>query len=242
MTASKNCRNCGHAKSEHPGKAHAGRCPGEKGRGAPRYQSPDTPIYVPVEKRGLPGDGPWRILTECPSDMLHNTEYAALGRGRAPRCCCPRARYLHKVKLERWAEKKRERRASAENSEERAKRNAERLAAIKPSKMILQPYIYDFVKHPNFRGGLCTKPENLATVDKGHNIYANQRGIDDREAAKEMCRRCPLRESLCLPWITAAEDPKGSLGGVWAALDPWDRMGYKMIMVNGEVRLEEVKA
>lgn len=84
--------------------------------------------------------------------------------------------------------------------------------------------------------GLCRILANLSTADKGMNMSTSQEGVKDREAARELCSRCPARQP-CLEYVVSQETPQGSWGGVWGGLDPFNRRGRAIITVQGGTRM-----
>lgn len=89
--------------------------------------------------------------------------------------------------------------------------------------------------YPDFTGGLCTTARGRKAADIGMNDQISLKGISDRERAKALCNTgpCPIRDTVCRPWVLREESPRGSWGGVWGGLDPWNRRGEELIFVEG---------
>lgn len=150
---------------------------------------------------GLPAGGPWRVLPECTAPS-HNTVRATESK-LAP-CICPHARDLVKEKARR-------------------RHSGNILVGA-----ILTPLEHD-VRPPDFSAGLCTLPINREVVDGGFSVEGSAAAMAKRMEAKRLCYACPLQESVCDPYVRAAEHPRGSWGGVWAGRDPWERQGKRII-------------
>ena len=150
---------------------------------------------------------------ECPA-RGHNTLSWARGghSGREARCICSHAqKVLAQYREERRA---RERQQTAGRDEPRS------------------------LPRIDWKGALCSRPENVKVADGGFDERKTWLGITARTKAKELCRACPLFDSgECENWIRKAEhDDPGSLGGVYAGMDVWDRRGTPVVWVNGRWR------
>lgn len=226
MNRTKDCENCGQMKTLHAGHEYRGLCPDGSGRNY-RYRGAERAF----RDAGLSGGGPWALNPECRS-RLHNTLYAAFGRRSDFKCICPRALALGRE----WQDRQNElRRLKKESEAKRAQRNAEKIQAMRPAKMIQQPKGHTLTP-PNLAGGACTQPWSAKDVEGGFNTMASTAGIEARAAAARVCGVCPLKQA-CLDWVTAAEEPRGSWGGVWGGLDPWERMGKRIAEVDGVVKV-----
>jgi hypothetical protein len=150
---------------------------------------------------GLPGGGPWRILTNCPAPN-HNSKRAAEGRGGLGRCVCPRGLDLYRERQESQGLYR--------------KRKKERLRAegkpITPPRPGL-PRGEITIPMPDLSAGRCRKKWNISTVDAA--IMGNA-GVP---AMKQLCEDCPVLDE-CRDYVIAAERPQGSWGGVWGGLAP----------------------
>ena len=166
---------------------------------------------------GLPGGGPWAILTQCPASQ-HNSQRAASGRRDGVQCICPRAKALHKQMV--------------------ADRNTHgRSEAWRESRFLHAGSAPPSVPMPDMSRGACRTNFGQAMADRGMDISLTSQGVENREQAKGYCELyCPILER-CRSYVLAAESPKGSWGGVWGGLDPWNRRGKQVVMVNGRAEV-----
>jgi len=175
----------------------------------------------------LPGNGPWRILAECPSST-HNSVRAARahvkGHGDGTeKCICPRALSL----LAAW-------RKSSDSLE----RQRERFARMKKIRLPLQTPAPVSVRMPDLRGGVCYRPEASKASEGGMNQQASISGIRARNRAKALCDAgpCPVR-AQCRAWCLSNEQPAGSWGGVYGGLDPWNRRNLDLVVLHNKVEV-----
>lgn len=170
-------------------------------------------------QRGYP------VLAECPAGN-HNSLSAALARYQVQKCVCPRALEL----LERRLEWQRNDRARKREKGAGARTTNIKLSAVAPKPISSRTY-------PDFTGGTCTStPEGREVAQEGMNDQATLRGIAAREKAKMQCNLgpCPIRDTICRPWVFMEESPAGSWGGVWGGLDPWNRRGEEVVIIDGK--------
>lgn len=80
--------------------------------------------------------------------------------------------------------------------------------------------------------GACVTPIGIMNADRGQQTHATAEGIKGREIAKRQCWDCPVQRD-CLLFVLEHESPRGSWGGVWGGLDPFNRIGKEMIRVEG---------
>lgn len=167
---------------------------------------------------GLPGTGPWRVLAECLAER-HNSLAAADGRRSNGKCVCPHA--LELVRAKRTQDK------------ERLRVRAKSTSRIKMPH--LHPGPITAPTYPDFSGGACTTVRGREAAQAGMNEQPSMRGVNDRQRAKNLCNvgPCALRVR-CRAWVLSQEEPAGSWGGVWGGLDPWNRRGLQLIIVDGE--------
>lgn len=172
------------------------------------------------------GDGPWRILPECPAISGHNTMQAARGRAgqnnrkTEPSCICPRARQLHdeyrnfenaKRRGEQPRSLRRERRAKVKSDmAEQANRVPSYISNVKPRST---GDIADLS-----RGRCHTEADGAWQMDR---VIEGIDGAAQR-ARQELCGRCPVREA-CLEMALAHEAPAGAWGGLYGGLLPGER-------------------
>lgn len=155
--------------------------------------------------------GPWRILENCPADR-HNTAKATRDRG----CKCPRG-----VALLR-AERNRKIGVISEH------RSVVREGGKFDSQVFRRvPEKIDHLAAPDWTKAACK--EYISIADGGFDTEASHEAIARREAAKLLCTTCPLFEE-CRTWVMEKEQPRGSWGGVWGGLDPWNRQGFEMVL------------
>lgn len=165
------------------------------------------------------GRGPWRILAECPA-KLHNTVRAVRGASTGGvRCICPRGIDLWQADLKRERERK-----QALKHGISPKPHTRKVNTLKSG--VLPSYLTNIgqnVRPPEMPTGEripCRWPSNRAVVDRA---IAATRGPAVR-AAQALCEQCPIASKQeCLRWITDAEEPAGSWGGVYAGLTAADR-------------------
>lgn len=148
----------------------------------------------------LPGNGPWRILAECPA-MLHNTVRAATRGAREHRCICPRALAL--------AEIDRDDRLSRKNSSGRK---------LTPAASYLNN-VAEAASWPDLKGGLCQTAGGRRIVD----AYASEVKVTGAAMAhRRMCSTCPVQRK-CGIGVLKAEQPPGAWGGMYAGMSAADR-------------------
>lgn len=176
----------------------------------------------------LPGNGPWRILADCPSST-HNSVRAARAHVRehgddTSKCVCPRSLSL----LAAW-------RVRSDSPE----RQRERFARMKKIKLPLQIPVPVNTRMPDLRGGVCFRPEAASAAEAGMNEQASHAGIKARNRAKALCDAgpCPVR-SICRSWCLTNEDPPGSWGGVYGGLDPWNRRNLQIVVRSNRIEVE----
>lgn len=152
-----------------------------------------------------------QISADCPSPRHHSVR---AGEGRSghknavvshPKCVCPYTLQLME--------------------KERARRSAQ--AAERSESVGTRAYLSNVAvpvsKWPDLSGGNCTKAWGIATMD-AYDEAPNQG--ERRERAKAMCVTCPLLAE-CGAWITAAESPAGSWGGIYAGQTSSERANRK---------------
>jgi len=171
--------------------------------------------------------GPWRIAEECLA-LGHNNLAWARGTNRdsgGVRCVCPHAVWL----MEQYTANRRK------PKEVQPPRKRMGYAAALPLAA---------VPEPDWSRSACSK--DVGTAEGGFNEDVSKRGMAERQAAKDLCGECPLsvfRE--CGAWIVAKEGiAPGSLGGVYAGKDRWNRQGVQLAMVGQiikRVRLDSAK-
>lgn len=83
----------------------------------------------------------------------------------------------------------------------------------------------------DFTTGLCTIGDGVKIARDAISVEPSKRAIRARRTAREMCEACPLLAE-CRAWVMEQEDPPGSWGGVWGGLDPWNRRGLELIIVE----------
>lgn len=162
-----------------------------------------------------PGGGPWAVLADCPSPHYHNSVSAARGRGPQykagrtvaamardtfPKCICPRALLLK--------DRDNERRRGRSKANGYVPAERERVGAWVPQG----------VRMPDLSEGLCTSMLGRRIMDNA----LNGKGTAGESAAKALCGACPVRDTLCKPWVLAA-DPDAMWPGVWAGLTRRER-------------------
>lgn len=157
------------------------------------------------------------VLPECPAPV-HNTASAGRGRSGKPKCVCPGVQKL----------------TEEENRRRRASRGERRKLFPKND-----PKPIKSLNYPDFSRGLCTTPYGESVARQAVTDLASAKAIAARDLAKAMCNTgpCPIRDSICRPWVLREEDPPGSWGGVWGGLDPWNRRGWELIIRDGKAEL-----
>ncbi len=156
----------------------------------------------------LPGNGPWRILPECPA-LTHNTEQAATCGPRDKRCICPRALDKAKERRERQAKLARQR------------------GYVDPMRAILPPgqrsgttplYLANTAgAMPSMPDAACKTPDGARWSDRA--IEGSEKAI---AAMKVMCSSCRALE-LCRSSVLKLELFPGSWGGVYGGMSVQDR-------------------
>jgi hypothetical protein len=173
---------------------------------------------------GLPGAGPWRISEFCEAHS-HNTLNAARGKGKAVRCICPRG----VARLKQWRDEFTI--PAVKNARNRElRRRGVVLPRIKP-KLVEE-------RVPDLSAGACGTERGRKVIELGFNVQTSRAGIAARARAKALCTAgpCPMRMS-CLRYVLSQEEPAGSWGGVFGGLDPWNRRGQELAMVDGKARV-----
>lgn len=162
--------------------------------------------------------GPWRISPLCIA-RGHNTLMWARG-GRTcseAKCTCPHALYV-------LAEFKASRRGQNKHVA------VEQVVTSSPSA--------PRAPEPDWTQAVCRRYPK--TADGGFDERMNFKGQEKREAAKKLCKQCPLLAG-CAAWIVRKEgEERGSWGGVYAGMDQWNRQGYRM-HIGYRGRAEKVK-
>ena len=164
------------------------------------------------------------VLPECPA-KYHNSLSSASGRYLPEKCICPHAIAL----LAKRHEARRDDHARKRGKGIGARTSNIKLSAVAP-KPISSP------NYPDFSGGLCTTKHGMAAAQDGMDDTATLRGIAARERAKALCNAgpCPIRDTICRPWVFMEESPAGSWGGVWGGFDPWNRKGEEVVIIDGK--------
>lgn len=160
-------------------------------------------------------DTAWPVLAECPAPT-HNSLYSARGRPGRPRCVCPHGLELlknrHRVELPA--------------AEKRRKGRPTRLV-VKPPEVVI----------PSFERGACMTEKYKNVAHAGQTDKLTRADITARQNAKNVCNSvCPIRDA-CRAYILAAERPAGSWGSVWGGLDPWNRAGKQVVIVDGRTEI-----
>lgn len=160
------------------------------------------------------GRGPWLVLAECPA-TLHNSVRAVRGASTGGvRCICPHGIDLWQADLKRERDRKKALRFGISPKPHTRTVNTLK-PAVKPSYL---SNMAEGVRPPEMPTGErvpCRWPSNRAVVDRA---IAATRGPAVR-AAQMLCEQCPLASKQeCLRWITDAEKPAGSWGGVYAGM------------------------
>jgi hypothetical protein len=186
--------------------------------------------YEWTKRRGLPPSlpsvpqwytGPWRLAPECSADR-HWSRRSARGKYGTP-CVCPRARALMQEEREALL----------------------RLTAKTPKTEIPVTLVevrrssVNYTHMPDLSRGACSRPENFATFERGHDRNISPQGIANRSAAKKICGECPLSTAqACRQWARTQEHPRGSWSGIYGGLDPWQRT--ERLLVQREEGIEAV--
>lgn len=160
----------------------------------------------------------WEVSIYCASKR-HNTLNSSYRHGTEEACICPHAVELRSAATAAYRERKRE------------VPSAQRMVMPRP-----QPQPIAAANYPDFTGGLCTSERGEKTAREGMNDQVSRKGIRDRERAKSLCNAgpCPIRDTLCRPWVLGQESPPGSWGGVWGGMDPWNRRGLQLVFRDGK--------
>lgn len=173
------------------------------------------------------GGRPWRILDECPA-ATHNALNSGRGRiqrrnaandwvtTRVTKCICPGA--IFAIALDNAERRKR---AVGERDRGlRASRFQQGSGEVRKSRA--GAWVPDGVKMPNFENAACRNLLGRRIMD---NVINSSGGSNTRavKQAKGLCAICPIRETLCGPYILAAEKPTGSWYGVWAGMTQAER-------------------
>jgi hypothetical protein len=174
---------------------------------------------------GLPGNGPWAILADCPA-RNHNTVSSARAthHGRArPACICYGARKAFAA----WK--------TAIQSRPAEQRRGPRARGISLPELRPKP---SKVPTPDLRAGLCQTPRGQEAFADSGNMGLTNKSIEARDRAKRLCNTAPCPVWVaCRAWVKAGEDPPGSWGGVYGGLDAWNRRGGQVVMRDGKAAL-----
>lgn len=151
----------------------------------------------------------WDVSPFCEA-KTHNTISASQGRKGMKPCTCPHAVEVNRQHHERYRD--------------RPKRRRLKMAKPKPKPVTGPTY-------PDFSGGACTTAHGQRAATAGMNDQSSRKGIHERERAKRLCNAgpCPIRDR-CRSWVLDQEVPRGSWGGVWGGLDPWNRRGLQLVI------------
>jgi hypothetical protein len=176
-----------------------------------------------VEVARVAVKGLWPVSETCLAKN-HNSLSAARARYSPTPCVCE-----HALELKRVWDEEREARAAVRRAETA---NA-RFTKIKLPGTAPRPI--ESLTYPDFTGGVCTTPHGRHTAQEGMNDQPSREGIRVRERAKALCNAgpCPIRDTVCRPWVMKEESPPGSWGGVWGGWDAWNRRGQKLVIVDG---------
>lgn len=177
------------------------------------------------QPNGLPGAGPWRILTECPSPF-HNTQHSALGRHLGGhKCICPRALHLKATRRQ--------------NGQPKAPKVARQRLWQYSRFLYSAPNVTIAPMPEELNRAACATKEGIPYAEAGMDRHMTKRGMELRQKAKDWCNTaCPVLDQ-CRAYIEANEEPRGSWGGVWGGLDPWERRGLRLVLIQGKVRIIE---
>jgi hypothetical protein len=192
------CRLCHQLRSEHPGSWNDGKCPDSKwgdGRRFAPVRKVATGRRRNRKQSPLPGYGPWRILADCPSPT-HNSARASEAREGSIRCVCPRALALKEGRIKAWSEGWHE------------KTGGQRVHKVTHAPK---------VSMGNMSMAACRTKSNRDIVDAA---FDGQAGYSPM---KKICDGCPIVEG-CRAYVSAAESPAGSWGGVWGGMTPRERL------------------
>lgn len=173
------------------------------------------------------GNGPWRVLADCPAPR-HNTYAAARGWARGNpdgvRCICPRALAC----VEEY------------NKKRRAETTANLPAGMAPrsngqhtltwATVDAQIHRAEYYRNitpatvPDLSRGACRTEWGLKVADKAASCTTNAAEVETAAVrrAKEMCLNCPVMVK-CLEDVTRRETPAGRWGGVLGGLSAYER-------------------
>jgi Transcription factor WhiB len=154
------------------------------------------------------------ISIYCEASRHNTLESSRKRNGRKP-CICPRALELAQQRRVEERSRRRDRR-----------RDVSGVPRATPKPIVATP--------PDLSKGLCTSGPGVKIALAGMNDQTSSRAIREREEAKRLCNTCPIRDTLCRPWVLGQEDPPGSWGGVWGGMDSWNRRGLQLIARNGK--------
>jgi len=166
------------------------------------------------------GGGPWRILDECKAPR-HNS--LANGRGRiytrggrgtvqitkVEHCICPGARAAIR----------------ADNAQRAARAALARAIPLTDARGVMEnghfrggragAWVPQGIRMPDFAGAECRTDYGRSIMDS---VISGSGGTNTKavKEAKKICGRCPIRQTVCDPYVTRAEVPAGTWSGVWA--------------------------
>lgn len=153
------------------------------------------------KRNPLPGGGPWRILSNCPSPS-HNILYRVRHGPVHLRCICPRALAIQEEWLVKQRNRFRDRYQERQGSRE----------GVRDTVLVEQHATTAPASWPNLRGAACMRPG--AADMTGRPV-----------PARRVCSTCPLSVfERCREWVLTAEQPAGSLAGVYAGMSPEERI------------------
>lgn len=165
----------------------------------------------------LPGNGPWRILPECPSEN-HNT-YNASCRGEVDkRCICPRGL---EMKRRQYSRRPRPGQLAEElllyrwRKSQRAVEEVRSVPFVHTRRGAISP-------PEEIRRGACRTREGMRLMDQLLDVKGRKQSAEWR--LKALCDTCPLvAKEACARWVREAEAPAGSWQGVYAGLTQKER-------------------
>lgn len=167
----------------------------------------------------LIGNGPWRLLPECPA-TIHNTLRAARGQDfrSGERCICPRALALFEVHRQQQARRRRQKamgldvNGNAGEGQPVISRNVNYVASM-------------LGEVPNLRGSACTTDAGREIMDNAYGAIAetDNRVLADITSAKLICVGCSVLAE-CGGWVLGSEVEPGEWGGVYGGLSIADRV------------------
>lgn len=170
-------------------------------------------------------DGTYIVVPWCRA-RDHNAKRGSYPSTRV-RCVCPGGEMFYR----QWRDARNEKYRRDDSLRERELRSM-RLPLSERSQLVS-------TWTPDLRDGRCTQDDVQRKIAEGGiDVRLSINGFRAREAAKAQCRTCPVLNE-CAEWIERAESPAGSWGGVYGALDPWERRGTP-IRWNTELRKVEV--